>query len=288
MFLILIGKMIKYHLGVATDLESNLMYALGMEKFFNIKCRASGDIPSAVVLVATIRALKMHGGGPLVTPGTPLKDEYLNENLDLLQKGLPNLIKHINNGRQFGVPVVVAINKHMTDTDAEIDLVKRGAVENGAFDAVLCTHWAEGGAGAVKLAEAVIRASEEQQKFHYLYDLNLSLEEKMTKIARDMYGAEAVELAPNVRSRVEQYQAQGYGNLPICMAKTPLSLTGDPTIKGAPKGFTLKINDVTLSAGAGFIVPICGEITKMPGLPTRPSIYDIDLNTETGEIEGLF
>uniref|UniRef100_A0A1Y1L059 C-1-tetrahydrofolate synthase, cytoplasmic n=1 Tax=Photinus pyralis TaxID=7054 RepID=A0A1Y1L059_PHOPY len=261
---------------------------IGMEKFFNIKCRASGDIPSAVVLVATIRALKMHGGGPLVTPGTPLKDEYLNENLDLLQKGLPNLIKHINNGRQFGVPVVVAINKHMADTDAEIALVKRVAVENGAFDAVLCTHWAEGGAGAVKLAEAVIRASEEQANFHYLYDLNLSLEEKMSKIARDMYGAEAVELAPNVRGRVEQYQAQGYGNLPICMAKTPLSLTGDPTIKGAPKGFTLKINDVTLSAGAGFIVPICGEITKMPGLPTRPSIYDIDLNTETGEIEGLF
>ena len=261
---------------------------IGMEKFFNIKCRASGDIPSVAVLVTTIRALKMHGGGPLVTPGAPLKDEYIRENLDLLQKGLPNLLKHIDNGKQYGVQVVVAINKYITDTDAEINMVKKAAVENGAFDAVLCTHWAEGGLGATELADAVIRASQQPPKFNFLYDLNLTLEAKMNKIAKDMYGAKSVELSPSVKEKIEQYEAQGYGGLPICMAKTPLSLTGDPSIKGAPKGFTLKINDVTLSAGAGFIVPICGEITKMPGLPTRPSIYDIDLNTETGEIEGLF
>ncbi|KAK4884100.1 hypothetical protein RN001_000371 [Aquatica leii] len=261
---------------------------IGMEKFFNIKCRASEDIPNVVVIVATIRALKMHGGGPAVTPGAPLKEEYLKENLELLNNGLPNIIQHIRNGRQYGVPVVIAINKYLSDTEAEINMVKEACIENGAFDAVLCTHWAEGGYGAVDLANAVIAASEQQSNFKFLYDINLSIKEKMNTISKEMYGADGVELAPIVEEKVAQYTSQGYGNLPICMAKTPLSLTGDPSIKGAPKGFVIKINDITLSAGAGFIVPICGEISKMPGLPTRPSIYDIDLNTETGEIEGLF
>ncbi|KAF5274072.1 hypothetical protein FQR65_LT04470 [Abscondita terminalis] len=261
---------------------------IGMEKFFNIKCRSSEDIPSVVVIVTTIRALKMHGGGPAVTPGAPLKEQYVKENLELLEKGLPNLIQHIQNGNRYGVPVVIAINNFQSDTDAEINMVKQASKENGAFDAVHCTHWAEGGQGAVNLANAVIAASEQKSRFRFLYDVNMSIEDKMNTIAREMYGADKVELAPRVQEIISQYTAQGYGHLPICMAKTPLSLTGDPSIKGAPKGFVLKINDMTLSAGAGFIVPICGEITKMPGLPTRPSIYDIDFNTETGEIEGLF
>ncbi|KAF5270869.1 hypothetical protein FQA39_LY08314 [Lamprigera yunnana] len=261
---------------------------IGMEKFFNIKCRASGDVPSVSVIVTTVRALKMHGGGPAVTPGAPLKDEYLKENLDLVKNGLPNLIQHISNGRQYNIPVVIAINKHMTDTDAEINMVKEASIANGAFDAVLCNHWAEGGHGAIALAEAVIAASQQQSNFKLLYDVGMSIEDKINTIAKGMYGADKVELTPTVQEKIQQYTKQGLNNLPICMAKTSLSLTGDPNIKGAPKGFTLKINDISISAGAGFIVPICGEISKMPGLPTRPCIYDIDLNTETGEIEGLF
>nr|XP_022911778.1 C-1-tetrahydrofolate synthase, cytoplasmic [Onthophagus taurus] len=261
---------------------------IGMEKFFNIKCRASGLIPNAVVLVATIRALKMHGGGPAVTPGAPLKPEYTQENIPLLKNGLQNLIKHINNGNKHGVPVIVAINKHATDTDGELELVKEAAVKNGAFDAVVCNHWAEGGAGAVGLADAVIKACETQNSFKFLYDVNMGIEEKIFAIAKEMYGAGNVEYSEKVMESIKKYTEQGFDKLPICMAKTPLSLTGDPTIKGAPTDFTLKINDISISVGAGFIIPICGEITRMPGLPTRPSIFDIDLNTETGEIEGLF
>ncbi|KAI4468920.1 c-1-tetrahydrofolate synthase cytoplasmic-related [Holotrichia oblita] len=242
---------------------------IGMEKFFDIKCRASGNVPNAVVLVTTVRALKMHGGGPAVTPGAPLKSEYTQENLELLKKGLPNLNKHISNCGKFGLPVVVAINRMTTDSDAEIQMVRETAIQNGAFDAVPSTHWADGGAGAEKLAEAVIAACNKPNKFHFLYDLNTSIDSKIRAISR-----KCTEL--------------GFGNLPICMAKTPLSLSGDPSVKGVPIDFTLKINDISISAGAGFIVPICGEITRMPGLSTRPSIYDMDLNTETGEIEGLF
>ncbi|KAF2899774.1 hypothetical protein ILUMI_06411 [Ignelater luminosus] len=261
---------------------------IGMEKFFNIKCRASGDMPSAVVLVTTIRALKMHGGGPAVTPGAPLKDEYTHENLELLKNGLPNLIRHISNGNRYGVPVIVAINKHTNDTDSELNMVRQAALENGAFEAVLCTHWAEGGMGATNLADAVIAACNKPTNFKFLYDLNLPIEEKINVIAKEMYGASKVICTSEVLETIKKYTAEGYDKLPVCMAKTSLSLTGDPTIKGAPKDFVLKINDITISSGAGFIVPICGEIAKMPGLPTRPAIYDIDLNTETGEIEGLF
>ncbi|XP_025835730.1 C-1-tetrahydrofolate synthase, cytoplasmic isoform X2 [Agrilus planipennis] len=271
-----------------TITEAGFGSDIGMEKFFNIKCRASGHAPDAVVLVTTVRALKMHGGGPIVTPGLPLKPQYTQENLDLLAKGLPNLIKHIDNGIQFGVPVVVAINKIVTDTDAELDLIRKVAMENGAFDAIICTHWADGGKGAENLADAVIRASNQPNKFKLLYELDLSILDKMNLIARKMYGATGVECTEEVLKLIEKFTKLGYNKLPVCMAKTSLSLTGDPAIKGAPKDFIVKINDITVAVGAGFTIPICGEISRMPGLPTRPAIYDIDLNIETGEIEGLF
>ncbi|XP_017796801.1 PREDICTED: C-1-tetrahydrofolate synthase, cytoplasmic isoform X2 [Habropoda laboriosa] len=261
---------------------------IGMEKFFDIKCRTSGHIPNAVVLVATVKALKMHGGGPPVTTGAPLKNEYLEENLDLVRKGLPNLQKHISNGIKFGVPVIVAVNVHATDTQAELELVKQAAIESGATDAVICNHWAAGGAGATELADAVITATNKLSNFKVLYDLNIGIEEKINIIAKEIYGAGQVVLADKVLKKIEKYSKLGYDKLPLCMAKTSNSLTGDPSIKGAPTGFTLDITDIFVSVGAGFIVPMVGEIMMMPGLSTRPSIYDMDWNSETDEIEGLF
>ncbi|XP_026734527.1 C-1-tetrahydrofolate synthase, cytoplasmic isoform X1 [Trichoplusia ni] len=261
---------------------------IGMEKFFDIKCRASGDRPHCAVIVSTVRALKMHGGGPPVSPGLPLHDVYVQENLELLSKGLCNLGKHISNGKKFGVPVVVAINKHGNDTDAEINMVKEFALKNGAFRAELCDHWAKGGLGALELADAVIDACENSSKFDYLYPLGMSIQDKIKVIATEMYGAGQVEYTDEVLEKIKIFTSKGYDKFPICMAKTSNSLTGDPSVKGAPTGFTLRINDIFASVGAGFVVPMVGEISRMPGLPTRPSIYDIDLNTKTGEIEGLF
>ncbi|EFN87737.1 C-1-tetrahydrofolate synthase, cytoplasmic [Harpegnathos saltator] len=262
---------------------------IGMEKFFDIKCRTSGLIPNAVVLVATVRALKMHGGGPPVTTGAPLQKEYLEENIELVRKGLPNLQKHIDNGRQYGMPVIVAINSHTTDTQAELELVKQAALKSGASDAIICTHWANGGAGATALADAVIAATNDKSSnFKFLYNLEDSIEEKISKVAKKIYGAGRVVLGENVQKKIESYNELGYNKLPICMAKTSNSLTGDPSIKGAPTGFTLDITDIFVSVGAGFVVPMVGEIMMMPGLSTRPSIYDMDWNSETDEIEGLF
>jgi len=261
---------------------------IGMEKFFNIKCRSSGKIPNAVVLVTTVRALKMHGGGPAVVPGTPLKKEYSEENLELLSNGLPNLLKHIENGRIYGLPVVVAINVHSSDTPAEHELVRSAAIKAGAYDAVICSHWSEGGAGALQLAEAVIKACHNRSNFKLLYEPNVSLLDKLNLIAKNMYGAGEVVLTKEAEEKLKFLNEKGFGHLPICMSKTSGSLTGDAKIKGAPKGFTLDIRDLYVSAGAGFVVASCGEISTMPGLPTRPAIYDIDLDTETGLIEGLF
>lgn len=261
---------------------------IGMEKFFNIKCRTSGDIPNCAVIVSTVRALKMHGGGPAVTPGAPLHDVYVQENLELLSKGLCNLGKHISNGNKFGVPVVIAVNTHKHDTQAELNLVRKYAQENGAFRAVICDNWAKGGAGALDLADAVIDACNTPSKFNFIYQLNISIKDKIECIAREMYGAGKIEYTNEVLETIKKYTQMGYDKLPICMAKTSNSLTGDPSVKGAPVGFTLRINGIFVSVGAGFVVPMAGEISKMPGLPTRPCIYDMDLNTETGEIDGLF
>ncbi|XP_046971235.1 C-1-tetrahydrofolate synthase, cytoplasmic isoform X1 [Vanessa cardui] len=261
---------------------------IGMEKFFDIKCRASGDTPHCAVIVSTVRALKMHGGGPTVSPGQPLHEVYLQENLELLNKGLCNLGKHISNGNKFGVPVVVAINRHASDSEAELRAVQQYAERQGAFAAVACAHWARGGAGALQLADAVVAACARPPAFRYLYPLELPLRDKIQTIATEMYGAGAVEYTDDVLEKMKTFTERGYDKLAICMAKTSNSLTGDPAIKGAPTGFPLRVNDIFVSVGAGFIVPMVGEISKMPGLPTRPSIYDIDLDTKTGEIQGLF
>jgi methylenetetrahydrofolate dehydrogenase (NADP+)/methenyltetrahydrofolate cyclohydrolase/formyltetrahydrofolate synthetase len=261
---------------------------IGMEKFFNIKCRNSGAIPNAVVLVTTVRAMKMHGGGPTVTPGVPLKQEYVEENLELLAKGLPNLQKHISNGKKFGIPVVVAINSFKTDTEAELELLKRASSESGAFRAVICKHWAEGGAGATDLADAVIEACKQPTEFRFLYDLDLPLEDKIRKIAQEMYGAGDISLSADVQKRLENYDKQGYSRFPVCMAKTSRSLTGDPAVKGAPTGYTLPIANAMVSVGAGFVILLVGEISRMPGLGVRPNIYDMDIDADTGEIHGLF
>ncbi|EAL19472.1 hypothetical protein CNBG4190 [Cryptococcus deneoformans B-3501A] len=261
---------------------------IGMEKFCNIKTRVSGLKPSAVVLVATIRALKMHGGGPAVTPGKPLDQVYVEENLELLEKGCANLGKHIENAKKFGLKVVVAINKFSNDTAAEMALVQEYALKVGADYAVPADHWARGGAGAVDLANAVIEACATPSTFDFLYDLNQPLTKKIEIIAKEMYGADGISLSAEAQAEIDRYEKQGYGGLPICMAKTALSLSDDPSKKGVPTGFTLPIRNVRLSAGASFVYPLVGDMSTMPGLTTRPGFYDIDLNPDTGEIEGLF
>ncbi|XP_056022205.1 C-1-tetrahydrofolate synthase, cytoplasmic-like isoform X2 [Ostrea edulis] len=260
---------------------------IGMEKFFNIKCRASGLVPNAVVLVATVRALKMHGGGPTVTAGVPLPKAYTEENLELLEKGCANLRKQIENANKFGVPVVVAINSFVTDSLAEVELVKSFAKKNGAYDAVICSHWANGGAGAADLANAVEAATSQPSNFKFLYDVKLTIEEKIETICKEIYGADGIEILPLAQEQIDRYKSQGFNDLPICMAKTHLSLSHDPAKKGEPKGFVVPIREVRASIGAGFIFPLLGTMTTMPGLPTRPCFYDIDIDPETEEIVGL-
>ncbi|GAB1294885.1 Monofunctional C1-tetrahydrofolate synthase, mitochondrial [Apodemus speciosus] len=261
---------------------------IGMEKFFNIKCRASGLVPNAVVLVATVRALKMHGGGPSVTAGVPLKKEYTEENIQLVADGCCNLQKQIQIAQLFGVPVVVALNVFKTDTRAEIDLVCELAKRAGAFDAVPCYHWSAGGRGSVDLARAVREAANKRSRFQFLYDVQLPIVEKIRVIAQTVYGAKDIELSPEAQSKIDRYTQQGFGNLPICMAKTHLSLSHEPDKKGVPRDFILPISDVRASIGAGFIYPLVGTMSTMPGLPTRPCFYDIDLDTETEQVKGLF
>ncbi|RIA98706.1 formate--tetrahydrofolate ligase-domain-containing protein [Glomus cerebriforme] len=266
---------------------------IGMEKFFNIKCRISGLIPDAVVLVATVRALKMHGGGPDVVPGKPLPEVYLKENLEMLEKGCENLIKHIQNAKMFGLPVIVAINHFITDSPAETELICKKAIEAGAEYAVPSSHWEFGGKGALELAKSIVKVTNSstestKEKFKFLYDLNKSIEEKIEVIAKEMYGADGIQLNDKAKEKIQRYTDQGFAKLPICMAKTHLSLSHDPTLKAVPKGFTVPIRDIRASVGAGFLYPLLGEMQTMPGLPTRPCFYDVDLDTETGRVYGLF
>lgn len=268
--------------------ESGFGADCGMEKFMNIKCRASGLVPSCVVIVATIRALKMHGGGPKVLAGRPLAPEYTDENLGLLGNGLPNLVAHIKNAIGFGVPVVVAVNRFTSDTDAEIEIVRQSALEAGAEEAVMSNHWAEGGAGAVALARAVIAASGKKGNFRFLYPLEWDIKKKIETIATRIYGASGVDYEPAAEAKVDLYTRLGYANLPICMAKTHLSLSHNPAWKGVPTGYRLPVRDIKASVGAGFLYPLCGDIRTMPGLPTRPVFYDVDLDLKTGKVTGLF
>ena len=267
--------------------ESGFGADIGMEKFFDIKCRYSGLIPNTVVLVATVRALKMHGGGPKVLPGAPLADEYTQENLGLLEAGLGNLGAHIRNALRFGIPVVVAVNSFITDTPAEMEMVRKYALEQGAENAVVSKHWAEGGAGAADLAEAVVAACEKPSNFEFLYPLEWSIKQKIEHIAKTIYGAADVTYEPLAEEQIATYERAGFGGLPICMAKTHLSLSHDPLLKGVPTGFTMPVREVRASAGAGFIYPLIGKMSTMPGLATYPAFMKIDLDPETGEIVGL-
>ena len=268
--------------------ESGFGSDMGMEKFFDIKVRYSDNLPDVVVLVATVRALKMHGGGPTVKAGTPLAPEYEHEHLDLLREGMNNLMAHIDNANKFGVPVVVAINRFYTDTDAELDLIRQTCLASGkVVDAVVTNHWEEGGAGSVDLAKAVIKAAEIPSQFNFLYPLDIPIKDKIETIAREIYGADGVDYSPEAEAQIEDYTRLGYDNLPICMAKTHLSLSHDPDLKGRPSGFRIPIRSVRASVGAGFLYPISGSIRLMPGLPTRPAYYDIDIELSTGRIIGL-
>jgi len=268
--------------------ESGFGADIGMEKFFDIKCRYSGLIPQVVVMVATVRALKMHGGGPRVVAGKPLDYAYTTENLDLLRAGLGNLQHHIRNAKRFGVNVVVAVNSFKDDTDKEVELIRQAAVEVGAEDAVVCRHWMEGGKGAIQLAEAVLKAAEKPTNFKFLYPLEISIKEKIETICTQIYGADGVDYSPEAEKKIELYTRLGFDNLPLCMAKTHLSLSHDPSLKGVPKGFRVPIRDIRASVGAGFLYPLLGEMRTMPGLPTRPVFYDVDLDLETGRVVGLF
>ena len=283
----IVADRVALHLGDYVVTESGFGADIGMEKFMNIKCRYSGLVPDCVVLVATIRALKMHGGGPRVIPGRALDSAYTEENLDLLEGGMANLRAHITNAKRFGIPVVVAVNRFHTDTDAEVALVKRIAIEAGAEIAAMSNHWAEGGDGAVELAEAVVAACERESNFEFLYPLEMSIKEKIEKIAKDIYGADGVTYEALAERQIKSYEENGFGNLPICMAKTHLSISHDPALKGAPTGFTVPIREVRASVGAGFIYPLLGEMRTMPGLGSTPAYMNVDID-EDGKVVGLF
>nr|ABK24913.1 unknown [Picea sitchensis] len=260
---------------------------IGTEKFMNIKCRYSGLTPQCAVLVATVRALKMHGGGPSVVAGKPLDRAYVTENIALVEAGCINLAKHIENTKMYGVNVVVAINMFATDTHAEVTAVRNAALEAGAFEAVVCTHHAHGGAGAVDLGIAVQKACKNHNRsLQFLYKLDFSIKEKIGLIAKS-YGAAGVEYSEQAEKQIEVYTRQGFSGLPICMAKTQYSFSHDASLKGAPTGFILPIRDVRASVGAGFIYPLIGTMSTMPGLPTRPCFFDIDVDLTTGKVLGL-
>ncbi|HSO30709.1 MAG TPA: formate--tetrahydrofolate ligase [Candidatus Sulfomarinibacteraceae bacterium] len=261
---------------------------MGAEKFFDIKCRASGLRPDAAVVVATIRALKMHGGVGKIVAGKPLDPALGQENVEAVTRGAENLAAQIETVRRFNVPVVVAINAFPTDTPAEVEAVRAVALAAGANAAVLANHWAEGGAGATDLAEAVWAAAEEgAPDFQLLYPDEAPLTDKIEAVATKIYGADGVDYLPAARKQLAQFEALGFGHLPICMAKTQYSLSHDAARKGRPTGFRLPIREVRLAAGAGFITPLAGEMRTMPGLPSRPGGENIDIDAN-GEIVGLF
>jgi len=267
--------------------ESGFGADIGMEKFFDIKCRYSGLVPDCVVLVATIRALKMHGGGPRVIPGRPLDPAYTEENLPLIETGLANMLVHIRNAKRFGVPVVVAVNRFKDDTDAEVNLVKQAALDAGAETTAMSDHWTHGGDGALELAEAVVAACEMPSNFEFLYPLDLTIKEKIEIIARDIYSAADVVYEPLAERQIKGYEENNFGGLPMCMAKTHLSISHDPALKNAPSGFTVPVREVRASVGAGFIYPLLGQMRTMPGLPSKPAFMNVDID-ENGEVVGLF
>ena len=268
--------------------ESGFGADIGFEKFWNLKCRFSGLVPNAVVIVATIRALKMHGGGPTVKPGLPLPEEYTRENPELLEKGCENLIAHIETVKKSGVKPVVCVNSFHTDTKAEIALVKKIAEQNGAL-AALSEHWLKGGAGAIELAQAVVQACEDKNHFKFLYELDTPLGKRIELIAREVYGATGVTYTDEARKKLTQYEADPVSRqLGTCMVKTHLSLSHDPDIKGRPRGWELPIRDILAYKGAGFLVPVAGAIKLLPGTGSDPAFRKIDVDVKTGKVKGLF
>jgi formate--tetrahydrofolate ligase len=267
--------------------ESGFGADIGAEKFFNIKTRYSGLKPDAAVLVATVRALKAHSGKYKIIPGKPLPPELLENNVADVESGASNLIKHIENVRKHGVTPVVAINVFAEDHPEEIEAIKRIAVEAGALGAAVSRHHADGGKGAIELAEMVVAACNEPNEFKFLYDLDQPIKAKIETIAREIYGASDVSYEALANRQIKRYEKSGFGNLPICMAKTHLSLSHDASLKGAPTGFTLPITEVRASVGAGFIYPLVGTMRTMPGLSETPAAENVDID-ENGEIVGLF
>ena len=260
---------------------------LGAEKFFNIKCRASGFAPTAAVVVATLRALKLHGGGGVAKAGVPLPSSLTGPNREALSKGIANLEQHVANVLAHGVPVVVAVNAFKDDPQDELDWVREQSLKMGAADAAVSTHWADGGKGAEQLAAAVVKTSEGPAHFKHLYELSWPIKKKIETIATRMYGAAGVTFEPEAERQIETAEALGYGSLPVCMAKTPLSLSHDPGLKGRPTGFTVPIRELRILAGAGFVTAVCSGIQLMPGLPNKPAGERITLDPTSGKIVGL-
>jgi formate--tetrahydrofolate ligase len=258
---------------------------MGAERFFNIKCRASGLTPDAAVVVATVRALKAHSGKYRIVAGRPLPEELLAENPDDVAAGAANLRKQIDNIRVHGVTPVVAVNAFPTDHPSEWAAIEEVAREAGARVAV-CQHFAQGGQGAVELAEAVAEACEEPSSFQFAYPDEASLREKIEAVAAKIYGADGVDYSPVAAKQLNSYERNGFGRLPVCIAKTHLSISSDPTLKGAPTGWRMPVREVRASVGAGFIYPLCGEMRTMPGLSTKPAAFSIGLEPD-GTITGL-
>jgi len=276
-------KLFDYHVT-----ESGFAADIGFEKFWNVKCRYSGLKPHVSVLTTTIRALKMHGGGPRVVAGLPLSDAYTKENLELLEKGLPNMVHHINTIRQSGMNPVVCINGFHTDTKDEIAIVRRAAEAAGARCAV-STHWADGGDGALELADAVKDACEDNSDFKFLYPMEMKLRERVDKIAKVVYGADSVAWTPEAETKAKRFESDSkYDEYATMMVKTHLSLTHDPSIKGVPKGWSLPIRDVLIYSGAKFLCPCAGAISLMPGTSSDPAYRGVDVDVQTGKVSGIF
>ena len=276
-------KLADYHVT-----ESGFGADIGFEKFWNLKCRFSGLTPHASVIVCTVRALKMHGGGPRVVPGKPLDKAYTEKDVGLVEKGLENLLAHIATVKQSGIEPVVCINHFFTDSDEEIAVVRKAAEKAGARAAV-SKHWEKGGEGAKELSEVVIEACSQKPKFKFLYEPSTPLTERIRLIATKVYGADGVTFTPAAQEKVKKIEADPeLSKLGTCMVKTHLSLSHDPTIKGRPKGWTLPIRDVLLYRGAGFAVPVAGDIKLMPGTSSDPAFRNIDVDVKTGRVKGLF
>ena len=276
-------KLFDYHVT-----ESGFAADIGFEKFWNVKCRLSGLKPHVSVVVATVRALKMHGGGPEVRPGRPLPKEYTEENLELLEKGCANLFHHVNNVKKSGIKPVVCINRFATDTDAEVALLRRLCEEHGVRCA-LAEHWRYGGEGAVELAQAVVDACEEPTDLKFLYDLDLPLRQRVERIATEVYGADGVDWAPLAVEKAERFESDPkYKDYCTMMVKTHLSLSHDPNVKGVPTGWRLPIRDILEYGGAKFLCPMAGTISMMPGTGSNPAYRRVDIDTKTGKVSGLF